>query len=87
MYISDATIGITVSNATTIDAADASKNPCKGSNIISINFAKPDANQFGSIVYEITDEANFFADTKTTIGVVVYKNEAPTHVKVEDSFH
>jgi hypothetical protein len=61
-------------------------NPCKGYDILSINFAKSDVNQFGSIVAEITDEANFVADTKTTIGAVVCKNEAPTHVKVEDSF-
>jgi hypothetical protein len=74
MSISDATIGIIVSNATIIDAA-ASKNPCKGSDILSINFAKSDANQFCSIVAEITDGANFIADTKTTIGVIVCKNE------------
>jgi hypothetical protein len=63
MSISNATVGINVSNATTIDAADASKNPCKGSDILSINFAKSDANQFGSIVVEITDELNFVANT------------------------
>jgi hypothetical protein len=55
-------------------------NPCKGYDILSINFAKSDVNQFGSIVAEITDEANFVADTKTTIGAVVCKNEAPTHM-------
>jgi hypothetical protein len=75
MSISDATIGIIVSNATIIDAAAASKNPCKGSDILSINFAKSDANQFCSIIAEITDGANFIADTKTTIGVIVCKNE------------
>jgi hypothetical protein len=80
MSISNATIGISVSNASTIDAADASKSPCKGSNILSINFAKSDANQFGSIVAEITDEANFIAYTKTTICAVVCKYEAPTHM-------
>jgi hypothetical protein len=80
MSISNATIGISVSNASTIDAADASKNPCKGSNILSINFAKSDANQFGSIVAEIMDEANFIVDTKTTICAVVCKNEASTHM-------
>jgi hypothetical protein len=78
--ISNATIRISVSNATTIDAGDASKNHCKGSDILSINFAKSDANQFGSIVAEITDEANIVADTKNTIGAVVCKNEAPTHM-------
>jgi hypothetical protein len=80
MSIFNATIGISVSNATTIDATDASKNACKGSDILSINFAKSDANQFGSIVAEITDKAKFVADTKTTIGAVVCKNEAPTHM-------
>jgi hypothetical protein len=79
MSISDATIGIIVSNATIIDAA-ASKNPCKGSDILSINFAKSDANQFGSIVAEITNKAKLAADTKTIIGAVVCKNEAPTHM-------
>jgi hypothetical protein len=44
MSISDATIGINVSNATTIDTAYASKNPYKGPDILSINFAKSDAN-------------------------------------------
>jgi hypothetical protein len=58
LSISDATIGISVSNATTISTADASKNPCKGSDILSINFAKSDANQFGSIVAEIKEECN-----------------------------
>jgi hypothetical protein len=80
MSISDATIGISVSNATTIDTADASKNLCKRSNILSINFAKFDANQFGSILAEIIDEANLVTDTKTNIGAVVCKNEAPTHM-------
>jgi hypothetical protein len=80
MSISNATIGISVSNTTTIDAADASKNPCKGSDILSINFAKSDANQFGSIVAEITNKAKLAADTKTIIGAVVCKNEAPTHM-------
>jgi hypothetical protein len=78
--ISDATIGISVSNATIIATADASKHPCKGFDILSINFAKSDANQFGSIVAEIKEEANFIADTKTTIGAAVHKYEAPTRI-------
>jgi hypothetical protein len=61
--ISDATIGISVSNATIIAIGDASKNPYKWSDILSINIAKSDANQFGSIVVEIKEEANFIVDT------------------------
>jgi hypothetical protein len=56
------------------------QDPCKGSDTLSINFAKSDANQFGSIVAEIVDEANFITNTKTTMGVVVCKIEAPTHM-------
>jgi hypothetical protein len=79
--ISDPTIGISVSNATTIAAADASKKPCKAwYDILSINFGKSDANQFGSVVAEIKEEENFIADTNTTIALGVHKNEAPTHM-------
>jgi hypothetical protein len=80
MSISDATIGISVSIAATIYVVYASKNPCKGYDILSINFAKYDANQSGSIVAEIMNEANFVTDTKTTIGAVACKTEAPTHM-------
>jgi hypothetical protein len=75
--ISDSTIGISVSNATTIDIVDASKHPCKGSDILSINFAKSDAHKFGSIVAEITDETNVIADTKTTTCDIVCKMMLP----------